>query len=47
MLLDPLIFPDRCSVPTHLPFAWTHSSKEDEAKFMTKLDALAENFINA
>nr|CAH0105053.1 unnamed protein product [Daphnia galeata] len=39
-----LFFEDRRPVSTHLPLAWTHSTKEEEAKFMAKLAALAEKF---
>ncbi|XP_057371178.1 dehydrogenase/reductase SDR family member 12-like [Daphnia carinata] len=39
-----LFFEDRRPVPTHLPLAWTRSTKEEEAKFMAKLAALTEQF---
>lgn len=39
-----LFFEDRRSVSKHLPLAWTYSSKEEEAQFMSKLDVLAETF---
>lgn len=37
-----LCIADRQSVSTHLPLAWTHSSREDIEVFMNQLDALAK-----
>lgn len=39
---DTLCIADRQPVSTHLPLAWTHSSKEDIEGFMDQLDALAK-----
>lgn len=35
-------FQDRAAVPAHLPLAWTHSTKEECAKFISYLDELME-----
>ncbi|KAJ3595606.1 hypothetical protein NHX12_004909 [Muraenolepis orangiensis] len=35
-------FQDRKAVPTHLPMAWTNSSAKDVAKFLVKLETLAQ-----
>ncbi|XP_049802108.1 dehydrogenase/reductase SDR family member 12-like isoform X2 [Schistocerca nitens] len=39
-----LFFQDRTPVPTHLPLAWTKTSKEEEEKFMKQLEELLEKF---
>ncbi|XP_023674527.1 dehydrogenase/reductase SDR family member 12-like isoform X1 [Paramormyrops kingsleyae] len=36
-------FQDRRPVSTHLPFAWTHTSPEQEQKFMTRLEELSKS----
>lgn len=40
-----LFFQDRKPVSTHLPLAWTRSTKEEEATFMQKLDSLSQQFL--
>lgn len=42
-----LFFQDRQSVATHLPLAWTRSTKEEENAFMNKLDELQKQFQSA
>ncbi|XP_067014232.2 dehydrogenase/reductase SDR family member 12 isoform X2 [Anabrus simplex] len=39
-----LFFQDRIPVPTHLPLAWTKASKEEEQKFIARLEELREQF---
>jgi len=41
-----LFFEDRRPAATHLPLAWTRTSKEEDAEFMKKLDELAGKFLN-
>lgn len=42
-----LFFEDRRPVSTHLPLAWSRTSKEEDAEFMKKLDELAAKFLNS
>ena len=37
---------DRKPAATHLPLAWTHSTKEEHIQFMVKLDALSVKFLS-
>jgi len=41
-----LFFQDRQPVATHLPLAWTRSSKEEDAELMSRLDKLLAKFVN-
>lgn len=41
-----LFYEDRKPAATHLPLAWTHSTKEEHIQFMVKLDALSVKFLS-
>jgi len=42
-----LFFQDRQPVATHLPLAWTHSTKEEDLLLMSQLDNFLTKFQSA